>query len=238
MYQQLSPNGSEYVFGIDYVGIDPVDLHFLKTSGVLDLQDVSRLFCHVLDRRDDHDFSLVKEFGPLRIGVLRISDNYVEYFKETNFARFEDSIVFYAPAMLPASDRCLIWPLMSEYLYMVRPEMVDCEPDFSSFFASTVELDCKTDETSRDGKAYVQSMSFLREYHTGKRKFFTRAIKNVFAVCDIIMYEGWYRDNPSERYLLKRRVEAPMWFVRHKDEAGFIKVEELSQGTSTDASKA
>lgn len=229
MFIKISPDDSNHVFGISVQAIDSVDLHFLQTSESIGLVDFVRLMNHAIKMDEDmldHDFSLVKEFGPVQIGHLRISDQYFEYFKNTAFVGFEGSIAFFAEACMPAYERMIVWPLLSDNIYLLPYGMVHFE-DKLPFYEQTIELGSKSKviecEAVDGGKIpYVEKVSFSRVYRTGKRKFWSRNIQEVCVLNDLVLYEGWKQSNPSERWLIKRQTEEPMWLVRHQDGVEFL----------------
>lgn len=229
MYKQLSPENSEYVFGISAQAIDPVDLHFLQTSGSISLEDFVCVFNDTMKKGEDElarDFSLITEFGPVRIGKMHISDHYFEYFKKAGFIGFDDSIVFYTEVYQPTCERIMFWPLLSENIYLLDNGMLRFE-DSLPFYEQTIELESKSKVikcAATDGAEipYVEKVSFSRVYHTGKRKFWSRAIRDVRVVNDVVLYEGWKQSDPKECWVIKRQEEEPMWLVRHQDEVEFL----------------
>jgi len=228
MYTRLSPEESEHVFSLCAEKLDPVDLHFLKTSESIDLEDVSTAMSHLLKRSEERDFTLINEFGPVKIGVLRLKDQYFEYFKKTDLVGLEGSIVFYTRACGRVFERCLIWPLMSESMYMLDEEMISCEAGRAPFYEQKVVLGKKSEQREYHGHPFEQEITFARVYRTDKRCLFGRAIRSVSAQYDLVIHEGRYKDETMycDR-LSKTQKEDPMWLVRHQDEvkfAGYIHI--------------
>lgn len=195
----------------------------MKTSESIDLDDVATVVSHLLKRSEERDFTLICEFGPIKIGVLHIKDQYFEYFKKTNLVDLEGSIVFYTPVCGRVFERCLVWPLMCENMYMLHNEMISCEARGVRLYEQVVNLDTRVDTTEKDGHLFVQKITFARAYHTDKRSFFKGTIRSVSASYDLVKYEGWYRDETMycER-LSKTQRQDPMWLVRHQDEVKFV----------------
>ena len=198
MYTKLSPDNSGHVFGISAQEIDPVDLHFLQTSKSIDRDDFVRLINRIKKMDEnmiDHEFSLVKGFGDIEICYMRISDCYFEYFKKSKFIDFDGSIVFCTEASLPTCERIMVWPLLSENIYLLEKEMLRFE-DRLPFYEQTVELGSKSRvikcaATDGDEIPYVEKISFSRVYRTGKRRFWSGVVEEVFVSNDLVLYDGW-----------------------------------------------
>ena len=225
MSSKLSLEESKQLIGLSGIALDSVALHFLKTSQCITIDDFSNLVKSIIKEKKSHDFSLIEEFGPVKIGILRFNNHYFECFKETGLFPYEGSIIFYAEAFLPTCKECLVWPLLSDCIYMLNPQTAVCQGTLASFYEQTVELDQKTMVFERNHKHYVQKISFSRVYKTSRRKFWMFAIKKVKVVSDLVIQTGWYSENPSEVFILKRQPEAPMWLIRHQDEVEFCNPE-------------
>ena len=240
MYTKLSPDNSEHVFGISAQTIDPVDLHFLQTSRSISRDDFVRLINQTKKMDEnmiDHDFSLIEGFGPIKICRMRISDRYFAYFKKNRFLDFDGSIVFCTEASMPTYEKIMVWPLLSENIYLLQKGMLRFE-DGLPFYEQTVDLgskskDIKCTYVNHDETPYVEKISFSRVYRTGKRRFWSGAVEEVFVSNDLVLYEGWKQSDPSGRWLIKRQAEEPMWLVRHQDEVNFVGPVEFSRCQAT-----
>ena len=231
MSTKLSSEESKKLVGVHAFLLDSVDLHFLKTSQRITVGDFSNLIKSMIDQKKYNEFSGICEFGPVEIGILQFSNRYFECFKRTELFPYEGSIIFYAEANLVNYKRRIVWPLLSDFIYTVNPQICVCASKFKLPYKQTVELDSKTRTINLKGAPLTQKISFSRVYQFGKRILWTFATDSVIAISDLVIHEKQYRYSDSKRlpveyYSTKTLIQEPLWLIRHQEDDKFLDPEE------------
>ena len=211
--------------GYSVLSASEIEWQIIQTKPVITQDFIRNLFIDFANKGEDRNFSLIEKIGKVSLGTIKISNAYFKYFseKKCSFFDHDGSLAFFAPAYNSFYADWIVWPVLSKYVYLLDPKLIDMYCIGKSAVPVSHFLSQKYERFELQNHPFTEKIIFSREYEVQRYGFLNRK----FAVCatkDVISYKGEYDDATMWCNPLRKRVEKePFWLIRHQGEVSFIK---------------
>lgn len=215
----MSPPDADKVFGYAFEQIYAHYLERLKKEKTITAKEVRRLFECVLDSQSDYNLTGLSR---VLMGSFHVNVIYWPSAEKTPLAEHLDNMAFYAIARHSAS--CLndesyvyvLWPLMSQRVYIVPFELVKMMSYPKSWAdRSSQYLNDTEEHTEVNGHPFSATRMLLREYQIHRKGPIKKRVISIEFIRDIAHYFGSYDD--IDGGVWERTVEYPtFWFDEHQ----------------------
>ena len=200
----------------------------MKKEKTITTKEMRDLFKRILEGQNIYNLNGLSR---VLLGTFRVNTIYWPSAENTPLTEHVDGMAFYAVAhhtgaiLSDESYVYILWPLRSQWVYIVPFEMVELELHAKHHFSSVPQyLGEKQEHFEIDGHPFSGNAMFLRYYRVHRKGLLKTRVASIQFMKDVVDYWGRCDGTTEGRSVWEKKVDYPLfWLDEHKEEITSLK---------------